>query len=347
MQRTMTQPNRTGGSIFALGIFTAVLLALICPPSQSGVSAHKPTVAAPATGTMEVLHVPSDYPTIQAAVNAASKGDMIQVAAGVYNENVVISKSGLRLHAAAGAVLDGTGLTGFGIYVKGTSAAPATDVEISGFEVEKFNSGIVLELGSQVLVHHNDIHDNTSKNPSLPLGEATGIDLRTTDHSEVSENFLHHNGARGIYLRVGSNHNMIRVNRVEDNGFQYADTVRIGIGIGVTGNLTNDNRVEENDLNNNNGWGIQLARPLNTVPLTGNMMLQNRAHGNQRGGIAIMGAAKANYVLQNDARDNNLSGLTPCVHCNLVDLSTGLGDPNVFERNLGTFNLTDPVCLIP
>lgn len=140
---------------------------------------------------------------------------------------------------------------------------------------------------------------------------------------------------------------MIRVNRVEDNGFQYADTVRIGIGIGLTGNATNDNHIEENDLNNNNGWGIQLSRPAGTAPLTGNMVLQSRAHGNQRSGIAIMFAAKGNSVLQNDARDNNLSGLTPCVHCNLVDLSTGLGDPNVFERNLGTFNLTDSACLIP
>jgi nitrous oxidase accessory protein NosD len=295
---------------------------------------------------MEVLHVPNDYPTIQAAVNAASEGAIIQVAAGTYNEKVLISKSSLRLHAASGAVLDGNGTGGIGIYVLGASNAPVTDVEISGFEVENFNSGIVLQSGTELLVHHNDVHDNSSNNPMLPLGDATGIELRSTDHTEVSENFVHHNGARGIVVRLGSQNNMIRVNRVEDNGFQYGQT-RGGIGIGLTGNATNDNRIEENEVNNNNGWGIQLTRPNNTVPLTGNMVLQNRAHGNQRSGIAIMGPAKANSVMQNDARDNNLSGLSPCVHCNLVDLSTGLGDPNVFERNLGTFNLTDPACLIP
>jgi parallel beta-helix repeat protein len=111
--------------------------------------------------------------------------------------------------------------------------------------------------------------------------------------------------------------------------------------------LTNDNRIEENAVNDNNGWGMQLTRPNGTAPLTGNVIVQNRAHGNQRSGIALMGAAKGNSVLQNDARANNLSGLPPCVHCNLVDLSTGPGDPNVFERNLGTFNLTDPACLKP
>jgi hypothetical protein len=65
---------------------------------------------------------------------------------------------------------------------------------------------------------------------------------------------------------------------------------------------------------------------------------QNRAHGNHRGGIAIMDAATGNFVLQNDARDNNLSGLPPGYRCNLVDLSIG---GNVWERNLGMFSLRD------
>src|SRR5262245_61304893 len=143
MGTTRLQRNRIIEPSIACGSFLIILLALTCQPSQSEVSAHQPTVAAPASGVVEVIHVPSDYATIQAAVNAASEGAIIQVAAGTYNENVLISKSGLRLHAAAGAVLDGNG-TGIGIYVLGTSsAAPVTDVEISGFEVENCDSGIV------------------------------------------------------------------------------------------------------------------------------------------------------------------------------------------------------------
>ena len=41
----------------------------------------------------KVIEVPGDYPTIQAAINAASDGDTIVVAAGLYKENVVIDKS--------------------------------------------------------------------------------------------------------------------------------------------------------------------------------------------------------------------------------------------------------------
>lgn len=40
-----------------------------------------------------IINVPSDYPTIQEAVNAASSGDTIQVAAGTYREQIYINKN--------------------------------------------------------------------------------------------------------------------------------------------------------------------------------------------------------------------------------------------------------------
>ena len=70
----------------------------------------------------------------------------------------------------------------------------------------------------------------------------------------------------------------------------------------------------------------------------GGVVFFQALHENQRGGIALMDAVSGNTVEQNDARGNNLSGLAPCYRCNLVDLSVG---GNTWERNLGTFNLTD------
>jgi len=54
------------------------------------------------------LHVPADYATIQAAVNAAASGDTIHIAAGVYTEQVRIVQKNLTLLGQPGTILRAT-----------------------------------------------------------------------------------------------------------------------------------------------------------------------------------------------------------------------------------------------
>ena len=286
----------------------------------------------------QVLHVPHDYPTIQAAVNAAADGDTVQVKAGVYNENVVVSTSGVKVGASGGVVLDGTGLTGIGVHVRGASAANlVSGVEISHFEIANFERGIIVQWATNVRVHRNEVHDNVDKTPPFVLGDGAGIELVTAQFTDVSQNIVHHNGHGGIQLRVGSTQNTIRHNRVYENGIQRLADMGAA-GILVTGAGTHDNRIEHNEILANYGRGIMITRPAGTAPITGNLVAHNRLHGNQRSGVAIMFAATGNFVVHNDARDNNLSGLAPCYRCNLFDNSMG---GNIWEKNLGTFNGTD------
>jgi len=304
---------------------TAVGLVLLNSPTIRGVAG-------------EVKVVPRDYPTIQSALDNATAGDTILVWPGIYTENVVVSTSDVHLHGAGeGVVLDGSALNGIGILVRGTSAAlPIVGVEVSHFEVRNFERGIIVQFATEAAVSNNSVHDNVDKSAPVTLGDGTGIELLTTSASDVSHNIVVRNGMGGIQLRVGSRENVVHHNRIEENGFQSATLD--GVGILATGAATNDNRIEHNDITGNLGRGVMLSRPAGTAPITGNVVAHNRAHNNQRAGIAIMDAATGSLVAHNDARGNNLSGLPPCYQCNLFDRSVG---GNIWFKNLGTFNGTD------
>ncbi|HEU4930077.1 MAG TPA: hypothetical protein VFU38_09630, partial [Candidatus Krumholzibacteria bacterium] len=49
-----------------------------------------------------VIHVPGDYATIQAAIDAAVVGDVVEVACGTYQVPEIIMKSGIGLRSATG-----------------------------------------------------------------------------------------------------------------------------------------------------------------------------------------------------------------------------------------------------
>src|SRR5262249_53569497 len=169
MQTTLRR--RTLTTLIAFGSFILVLLALTHPPLQWGASAKNPTAESPTNATeadVQVLHVPDDYDTIQAAVNAATEGDTIMVAACVYQENVVVTTSGLRPHGTSAVVPDGVAVHGVGINVHATSSNPFAGVEVSGFEIRNFTEGVLALNATDVKLHHNDVHDNEVAPGKLP-----------------------------------------------------------------------------------------------------------------------------------------------------------------------------------
>ena len=62
----------------------------------------------------DVLHVPAIWPTIQSAIDASAPGDTVQVAAGIYNEQVNFKGKAIAVigDGAGSTKLDGTGLNG-------------------------------------------------------------------------------------------------------------------------------------------------------------------------------------------------------------------------------------------
>ena len=82
-----------------------------------------------AAASSATIYVPDDYPTIQAAVDAANPGDTIKVAAGTYPENLTVEKRVSLLGENRDTIIDGGG-DNTAIWVK------VSKVSISGFTVQ-------------------------------------------------------------------------------------------------------------------------------------------------------------------------------------------------------------------
>ncbi|WP_432666775.1 NosD domain-containing protein [Wukongibacter baidiensis] len=85
------------------------------------------------------LVVPTDFLTIQDAVNAAKPGDTIEVLEGVYFENVRITTDRITIQSREDetVVLNGTGLSGTGFEIE-----QAEGVRIRGFFIINYSTGI-------------------------------------------------------------------------------------------------------------------------------------------------------------------------------------------------------------
>jgi Pectin methylesterase len=80
----------------SMTIFYAALAALLA------------TSACTRSACAETLFVPDTHPTIQGAIDAAQEGDTVCVRAGVYEERVIVNKSGILLVGEDGATIRNT-----------------------------------------------------------------------------------------------------------------------------------------------------------------------------------------------------------------------------------------------
>ena len=170
--------------------------------------------------------------TIQAAVDAANSGDTIRIPPGTYHENVLVTKDDITIEGSAGAILDGTGLTGSGITVRSLNpSARINGFRLSGLRIQNYvRNGVILNRVDNYQIDHGEYVDNA----------AYGIFPIRSSHGLIEFNKVSGSDDTGIYIGQSSEA-IIRNNHVTD--------CTVGISVEVSSNMAiQDNRVMENTI---------------------------------------------------------------------------------------------------
>jgi len=114
-----------------------------------------------------LLRVPRNYPTIQAGITAASAGDTVLVAPGIYAESIIM-KSGVQIYGEPGAILDGSQVPED--LVRALPGTEATAV-LAGFVIRHARqAGIFLNQAAPTL-RNNIIIENSG--PGIDCAQAS------------------------------------------------------------------------------------------------------------------------------------------------------------------------------
>jgi len=257
--------------------------------------------------------VPDDQPTIQAAVNAASNGDVIYVRAGDYPESVYVDKPLKIIAEGAGREVKSVkinptpegGTTGF--YIN------SDDVTIVGFEIADTNYGILFHKGSSFNKFSNNyIHDMNCTYECGGSGASDGgwgialwdfdggsdynlITNNVIENIEIDAIILH--VPTGAYPGTGINTgNIIVKDKIRNAG--------TGINIAHGQNTT----INHNIIRNVKFWGISLGNEQEDVASNHNTIAHNYIKGVYEGSAGILlaksgGSADRNNIHHNDIQD--------------------------------------------
>jgi parallel beta-helix repeat protein len=169
-----------------------------------------------------IRRVPIDYPTIQAAINAAYAGDIIYVYAGIYYESVNVYKT-VRIEGENPAItyIDGSGRYN-GIVIS------ADNVTVTGFTIQNAVVGAEIDYSTGNILIGNIFKNNavgvelfyaignTVKSNEM-YDNGGGIKLYSASRNDISGNYIHDN-INAIYLYY-SYFNNIYGNHLEANDF--------------------------------------------------------------------------------------------------------------------------------
>ena len=305
-------------SSLVLGIYT-ILLAL-----NAGSSRAQTTIT-----------VPTNYPTIQSAINAANNGDTVLVSPGTYVENINFSGKAITVTSSNGSVTTIIDGNHNGTVVTFNHSETAASV-LSGFTIRNgFQSG---GFGGGISV--SSASPTISSNLITGNHAATGIGIFVSGGSSlIKNNTISNNdqtgagsggsGGGGI-LVFGSTSGTVQIvaNTITNNsllsGGPGGGISCAGGGALLQGNLISGNAVY------NDGGGItayNIGAPLTIVE---NVIVNNTAVTGKGGGISLLlPSSSASVLVMNNTIANNTA------YANTSGIyTTGFAQPATLANNI-------------
>jgi parallel beta-helix repeat protein len=279
------------------------------------------------------------YKTISAAVAAAAAGSTINVAAGTYAEDVVITKSVYLIGAGSSkTVINARGLSN-AIYVDGFDHPGLSGVTVTGFKLananfEGFAATSVSNLNfSGNMVTGNDKSQDTENGtcPNLttiaPWETAEGLDcgegihLAGTSYSTISNNVSEGN-AGGLLITDNtaiSQYNVISGNTIKDNLYDcgitmpsqppYPSTANGGKPFGVYNNVIYGNTSTGNGTSlAGAGAGVLLAVGAPGATVMNTLIIGNTITNNGIPGVVFHGHNSGDIIGNTIVAGNTISG---------------------------------------
>ncbi len=282
-----------------------------------------------------VRRVPTDYPTIQAAIDASTSGDTILVAPGTYTENLNFNKSGVTLTGenqksilnapVATANISASNLFGdikariTGFTISGGSAAIQCLPTVSSLQIDNnllSGKGIVLEDGSGAIIRNNIINNclpiiglghnavqilgNTFGN--LSGGLPPGIDL-TSATGLIANNLFQYRWDGALKINGGSNLQIIR------NRFLSCGAWDQGAGVLISNSNANlENNIFKDLEISNSGKGGAVNSNNSTVTLYNNIFYGIRGKNSTTTQGVVTYAINSNVTAKNNVFMNNING---------------------------------------
>jgi len=194
-----------------------------------------------------IIRVPSEYPTIQEAINAAPPKSMILVSGGTYHEHLVVNKT-VQLVGIdrMTTIIDGD-RNGVGI------AVTADNVFISGFTVQNCaHEPYEWGYGGIQLVECNNctITDNV-----VTANVCNGILLKNSNNTVILANIITLNGGSSYGDIWGDGIDIVQCHNATLKGNIVVQSEAAGIAL----ERSNDSLVYENVIENSTFWGIELS----------------------------------------------------------------------------------------